>query len=208
LRIIEAALQAFGEQGYDGAMTRDIARGAGVQQPLINYHFGSKEGLWRAAVAHLFTLLSARVAETLPRVQSLDAREAFALVLRRFVHFNAEFPELTRLMIKETTARSTRLDWLVEQHVRPTFEAVLALIRKAQARGSLRGIDPASAYYLFMGAATGVFVMAPAYELLTGIDPFSPERRDAYADAVVALFLPEQSDGSKKRLPAGELRLM
>lgn len=206
MRIIEAALQIFGDQGYDGAMTRDIARAAGVQQPLINYHFGSKEGLWQAAVAHLFQLLSARVADTLPRLASLDAREAFALVLRRFVHFNAEHPELTRLMIKETTARSKRLEWIVEKHTRPTFEAVLALIRSAQRAGSLRGIDPASAYYLFMGAATGVFVMAPAYELLTGIDPFDPARRDAYADAVVALFLPEATTERRGSRLRPELR--
>jgi AcrR family transcriptional regulator len=208
LRIIAAALQSFGEHGYDGAMTRDIARAAGVQQPLINYHFGSKDGLWRAAVTHLFGLLSASVADTLPRLAALDGREAFALVLRHFVHFNAEHPELTRLMIKEATARGKRLEWIVNKHVRPTFEAVLSLIRKAQARGSLRGIDPASAYYLFVGAATGIFVMAPAYQLLTGIDPFDPARRDAYADAVVALFLPEQADArAHKRLPA-ELRPM
>jgi len=207
LRIIQAALQRFGEQGYDGAMTRDIARAAGVQQPLINYHFGSKEGLWRAAVAHLFGLLHASFAETLPQLVTLDARAAFAVVLRHFVHFNAEHPELTRLMIKEATARTKRLEWVVEQHVRPTFEAVLSLVRQVQASGSLRGIDPASAYYLFMGAATGVFVMAPAYQLLTGADPFSPARRDAYAEAVVRLFLPERAAArASSRLPA-ELRL-
>ena len=69
----------------------------------------------------------------------------------------------------------------------------LSLIRQTQARGSLAGIEPASAYYLFMGAATSVFVMAPAYQLLTGRDPFSPERRAAHADALVRLFLPERT---------------
>ncbi|MEO8602501.1 MAG: TetR family transcriptional regulator [bacterium] len=207
MRIIEAALQLFGAQGYDGAMTRDIARAAGVQQPLINYHFGSKEGLWRAAVTHVFSLLSASVADTLPHLAALDGRDALALVLRRFVHFNAAHPELTRLMIKEATARTKRLEWVVEQHVRPTFEAVLSLIRRTQWQGHLRGIDPASAYYLFMGAATGVFVMAPAYQMLTGVDPFDPARRDAYADAVVALLLPQSAAAPRRnRLPA-ELRL-
>ncbi|MDX2166482.1 MAG: TetR family transcriptional regulator [Deltaproteobacteria bacterium] len=204
LRIMDAALQIFGEQGYDGAMTRDIAHAAGVQQPLINYHFGNKEGLWRAAVTHLFDQLRARFADTMPGLARLDARQAFAVVLRQFVHFNAEHPELTRLMIKEATAHSKRLEWVVNTHIRPTFDAVLSLVRAVQQRGSLRGIDPASAYYLFMGAATGVFVMAPAYRLLTGADAFDATRRDAYADAVVQLFLPGHSAPRRRagdRLP-------
>jgi hypothetical protein len=110
-------------------------------------------------------------------------------------------------MIKETAARSPRLEWIVNRHVRPSFEAVLSLIRQTQARGSLPGIEPASAYYLFMGAATSVFVMAPAYRLLTGQDPFSPERRIAYADSLVRLFLPERAAArAGDRLPAA-LRL-
>lgn len=193
LRIIEAALQAFGNAGFEGALTRDIARAAGVQQPLINYHFGSKEGLWQAAVDHLFSRLHTSVAEALPRMASLDPRDALAAVLEDFVHFNAAHPELARLMIKEATARSRRLEWIIERHVRPSFEAVLALIRQAQRQGSLYGIEPASGYHLFMGAATSVFVMAPAFELLTGNDPFSAERRAAHAAAVVQLFLPERA---------------
>ena len=70
VRIIEAALRAFGDAGFDGALTRTIAHNAGVQQPLINYHFGSKDGLWRASVDHLFGQLEARVAEAMPRLAS------------------------------------------------------------------------------------------------------------------------------------------
>jgi TetR/AcrR family transcriptional regulator len=188
---MEAALRAFGDHGFDGALTRDIAAAAGVQQPLINYHFGSKEGLWQAAVAHLFAQLETSIAEALPRLESPDPRVMLAAVLRHFVHFNAEHPELSRVMIKEAAARGPRLEWIVTRHVRPSFEAVLSLIRRTQARGSLVGIEPTSAYYLFMGAATSVFVMAPAYQLLTGLDPFTPERREAHADALVRLFLPQ-----------------
>ena len=207
LRIIAAALHAFGDFGFDGALTREIAAAAGVQQPLINYHFGCKEGLWQASVAHLFARLEASVTEALPRLSSPDPRQTLAAVLRHFVLFNAEHPELIRLMIKEAAARSPRLEWIVSRHVRPSFEAVLSLIRQTQVRGCLPGIEPASAYYLFMGAATSVFVMAPAYRLLTGQDPFSPERRTAYADSLVRLFLPAHAaPRSADGLPAA-LRL-
>lgn len=47
-RIIEIALQVFGEEGYARASTRQIAACAGVNPPALQYYFDSKEGLHRA----------------------------------------------------------------------------------------------------------------------------------------------------------------
>src|SRR5271167_333419 len=57
-RIVAAAVDLFSERSFDGATTRDIAARAGVAQPLLTYHFHSKEELWRAAVDSLFDLLN------------------------------------------------------------------------------------------------------------------------------------------------------
>ena len=47
-QIIQAALRRFGEDGYDGASTRQIAQDAGVNPPALQYYFSGKEGLYRA----------------------------------------------------------------------------------------------------------------------------------------------------------------
>jgi len=52
-RILETALALFAADGFDGTSTRDIAEQAGVNLPAIQYYFGSKEGLYRAAIAHI-----------------------------------------------------------------------------------------------------------------------------------------------------------
>ena len=44
-RIIQSAVACFGDRGFDGTSVRTIAERAGVSAPLINHHFGSKEGL-------------------------------------------------------------------------------------------------------------------------------------------------------------------
>jgi TetR/AcrR family transcriptional regulator, regulator of cefoperazone and chloramphenicol sensitivity len=49
-RIIEAAVELFGEYGFDGASTRDIAARAGVNAPALQYYFENKEGVYRACV--------------------------------------------------------------------------------------------------------------------------------------------------------------
>lgn len=51
-RIIEAAIELFGEVGYRAAGLRDIAARAGITHPGLLYHFGSKEELLAAVLQH------------------------------------------------------------------------------------------------------------------------------------------------------------
>src|SRR5580704_6068826 len=46
--LLDAALEEFSLRGFAGARVADIARRAGVNKQLINYYFGSKEGLYLA----------------------------------------------------------------------------------------------------------------------------------------------------------------
>lgn len=48
LRILLAAEGEFADHGFDGVSVRQIALRADVPVALINYHYGSKEGLYRA----------------------------------------------------------------------------------------------------------------------------------------------------------------
>ena len=49
-RLLDAAASLFAEQGFDGTTTREIASRAGVVEPLVFRHFGSKAGLLEAVV--------------------------------------------------------------------------------------------------------------------------------------------------------------
>jgi AcrR family transcriptional regulator len=48
--ILAAARERFSEQGYDRVRMRDVAADAGVDVALVTYHFGSKDGLFGAAL--------------------------------------------------------------------------------------------------------------------------------------------------------------
>ena len=63
-KIIKAASRAFALSGYEGASVRTIVAEAEVNQAAINYHFGSKEGLYRAV---LETALRALMSEDAPQ---------------------------------------------------------------------------------------------------------------------------------------------
>ncbi len=45
--LIEEAINVFAAKGFDGGSVRTITQKAKANQAAINYHFGSKEGLYR-----------------------------------------------------------------------------------------------------------------------------------------------------------------
>ncbi len=51
--LIQAALRLFGQKGFDGTSTREIATAAGANIGSIAYHFGGKEGLHTATADHI-----------------------------------------------------------------------------------------------------------------------------------------------------------
>ena len=53
LRIIMAAIELFGEHGFEGASTREIAARAEVNAPALQYYFENKEGLYKACAEYI-----------------------------------------------------------------------------------------------------------------------------------------------------------
>jgi TetR/AcrR family transcriptional regulator len=192
-RLLDAALVEFGAKGFDGASTRAIARRIGAHQPQINYHFASKEALWTAAVDHLFAGL-ARAMEGVGLVGgSADVAEttaAFAEMIRRFVRFAAQHPELNRIMVHEATAESDRVKWMAQRHVQPLYGTVRRLWRRLRKAGIAAPIDDRLFHYVLVGAASIVYVNAPEARLLTGIEPTAARWVETHAEGLVATLLP------------------
>ena len=53
--ILDVAEKVFSELGFDGASTRTISGEAGVNMAMLNYYFGSKEGLFLAVINRKIT---------------------------------------------------------------------------------------------------------------------------------------------------------
>lgn len=95
LRILQAALEVFAAEGYEGASTRTLAQRAGVNLPALQYYFGSKEGLYRAVIDMLADTLELRIAPVTEEIRSLTAngpiprRQALDLLCRMLDAFVA-----------------------------------------------------------------------------------------------------------------------
>ena len=187
-RLLDAALETFSELGFDGATTRDITGRAGVNLGLVQYHFGGKEKLWRAAVDHAFAdLWAALEAAAVPGAGGPDR---LASMIRAAVRFAADHPALVRLMNDEGKRDGPRLRWLVDRHGRRLFDLAGAVLASAPRGSGLAHVAPVHLYYAFIGAVGMIFSQAAECRRLTGVDPTTSRALvDAHADLLVTLFL-------------------
>lgn len=186
--ILAAALDLFSERSFEGATTREIAARAGVTQPLLNYHFRSKDELWRAAVDGLFETLRHALEARAEGLRGVDEVTVARLMVREFVYFSARNPQLHRIITQECKTDGPRMDWLVERHVRPLYDTTTALFARLAEQGHVPDIAPMHLYYIVTGAGPTMFVTAPECRRLAGVDPFAAEVVEAHADAVCALI--------------------
>jgi TetR/AcrR family transcriptional regulator len=189
-RILAGALEAFSEHGFDGAKMRDIAARAGVTLGLLQYYFGSKQKLWRAAVDRAFEDMRGGLQALLANDSGADPRERLRQIVRAHVSFVAQRPEFVRLMHDEGKRRGPRMRWLVDRHVKPLYALFMPVVERAQQAGVLPlGIPPMHFVYIFIGATSVIFHQAEECKRVTGVDPASPAAVAAHTRAVEHFLL-------------------
>ena len=195
--LLESALVEFGAKGFDGASTRAIALRVEAHQPQINYHFTSKDQLWRATVDHLFALMDA----ALPGFDdgaSVDA--AFEAQVRAFLRFSSDRPELDRIINFEATAPSSRLEWLVATHLRPRFDLVAAGWADLRAAGLGADLTATEVWEVMTGLGALHFANAPMLTLLGTHGGDAGSEADAHTERLLAILLPA---AAVRTTPAG-----
>jgi TetR/AcrR family transcriptional regulator len=195
-RIIAAAREAFSTMGFEGASLRSVAKDAGVPHQLATYYFKTKEELWMAVMDELAIGFFTRLGDRIRGLEGVDAATKLRLVVREFVKYSAENPQLHRLMTMEGRKESERLIWLIKRHVSRHFAISTKLIREAQALGIVRPGDPSQLHYCTIGIATAAFSLAPEYKLVTGHDPFTRPHVEQIADLVCDFLFVQPGKGA------------
>jgi len=196
-RILTAALAVFAEHGYDGTSMRLVGERAGVGQPLIVYHFPSKEDLWVATTERTLGRFSERLRPNLESLEGLAPAIRLSLIFQDFVRFCAETPELLQLMIDANQHGGSKLARVVESQLRPTYELLRGLMEAAQEAGAMLAGDPALIYHSMVAVASTLFSLNREIEMLSGRDPLEPEMVEALASLHTRLFFPGLQDAGR-----------
>ena len=131
-RIIKAAAPIFAEHGYEGASIRRIVAKADVNQAAINYHFGSKEELYRAVLRMALEAL-----QHADGVALSDAGAARDAALRAFVRRQLqpmlgrdELSRYLRIFNWETVRPTTVFRKFMAEEARPYLATAAVLVRR------------------------------------------------------------------------------
>jgi AcrR family transcriptional regulator len=191
--LLQGALEAFAEKGYDGMSVRELSRRLGISHALLTARFGSKEGLWFAAMDHALSAVESswrRLADD----PELDDLEALRQAVVHQVMFSAAHPEVQRIMTHEGAIDSPRVRYVVARFVDPLRPLVERRIDRLVAAGRLRPVPYATIHYLVVQGGGAPFASHVETALLGGPDRSDPDavRRHAetVADVIVAGLTP------------------
>ena len=138
--IVAIATQHFAEKGYAGARVDEIAAATATSKRMIYYHFGSKDGLYRAVLTEAYRgIRSAELEAELGDLPPLAALERLTALTFDY-HFN--HPELVRLVMDENIRGGPHVGEISEGHNEIVLPKTQALIDRGIADGSFRaGLD-------------------------------------------------------------------
>jgi AcrR family transcriptional regulator len=180
--LLDAAAQEFASFGFSGATTASIARRAGVTQPLVHHHFGTKRGLWDTVLSDLFGSLEVELSSAEKAFVGESDEQRLREMLRAYIRFSGRHPHLSRMVRLEGSGEifdALHARWL-GQFVK-YFEG---LIQNAIRSGAVREIEPSLLFYVIVGAATEAFAIPSLSRKSFGQDSTSVEFIDRYADLV------------------------
>lgn len=189
-KLLDAAVEAFSENGFKGTSTRDIAERAGVHHPLITYHFKNKDQLWRAAADYIFSAFTLSLASSLEEYRDMSPKERMSALIRAYVTYAKSQPALHKVMVQEASYPNPRLDWLIEKHLKPLFEVTFRMIGKLQELGVTPAGDPALLFSMIRLSSGGLLALGNELKASSGIDIEDPATLEAISELIIAIFLP------------------
>jgi len=189
-KLLDAAIAAFSENGFKGTSTRDIAERAGVHHPLITYHFKNKDQLWRAAADRVFRDFRRSLAASLEDHQKESPKQRMASMIRAYVYYAKSQPALHKVIVQEASYPSPRLDWLVETHLKPFFDASFAMFTELQALDIAVKGNPRLLFNMIRLSSGGLLALGQELQVSSGIDVNDDATLDEIADLIVSVFLP------------------
>ena len=187
--ILQAGTTLFVENGYEGTSMESVAAAAGVSKLTVYSHFGSKQGLFVAAVrAHCDRMLPGALFERSPGTPLPERLHAVA----RAVHAlctSREAIAANRVLSAPGMAGSKEAQLYWEAGPARLQADVEALLARRAARGELR-IDPEDAAALTLAAMQFIALLTgpPQVRLVLGCDP-APSTPEAQVEGAVATFL-------------------
>ncbi len=149
-RLIAASIRLFGQHGFEGVSTRALCDAANANVSAIKYHFGDKEGLYRATLELMIAEVRAGLDPALHALEAgIEAAEGDPSMLKRITE--QFIAKLTQTLLADPQMEA-RFTLFVREHATPShffplfYEGLPKRLHKSIAKliGAITGEDPES----------------------------------------------------------------
>lgn len=189
-KLLDAAIEAFSENGFKGTSTRDIADRAGVHHPLITYHFKNKDQLWRAATDRIFREFNISLVKAMAEIPDAEPKAKAEAFVRTYLHYSRSQPALHRIILQEANGEHERMQWLTDNHLRPMFDEVHKALANLQNIGVAPQGSPAMLFNMIRVCAGGLIALKLELKSTSNIDLDSDEQIAELGDLIIRVFFP------------------
>ena len=135
--LVETAIRLFTEGSYHGTTTAEIARAAGVSEPILYRHFASKRDLYLAALELVWE--KTRVEWERKLADATDACAAVEAIGKGHVSVRSPKLQLAELWVQALgeASEDPELRRHLRGHMREVHDFVAGLIRRGQEQGAI-----------------------------------------------------------------------
>ncbi|MCU4788114.1 TetR/AcrR family transcriptional regulator, partial [Bacillus cereus] len=163
MRILEAAVDMFGEKGYASTSTSEIAKRAGVAEGTIFRYYKTKKDLLFAVVMPTLTKFAAPFfVQAFAKEIFKSEYESYEELLRVVIHNRFEFAKkhfpMIKILIQEVPFQpelKNEIQQLVETELLSHFKKLIA---KFQVEGEIIEMPPSSVLRLTLSAVLGLLL--------------------------------------------------
>ena len=152
--IVEAAQRVFAEGSYSGATTAELAREAGISEPILYRHFASKRELYFACLDAAWGSLRSALDAKLAELGDREAVTAIGQASREFHAAGGIKPVTLWIQALTEAGEDAEIQAFLRTQMREVHDFVAAAVRRAQASGGVPADrDPDAEAWVFVGAA-------------------------------------------------------
>jgi AcrR family transcriptional regulator len=185
--LLSAARSCLHGRSHLDLTSREIATNAGTHAAMVNYYFGSKDGLFSSLVDQVVVNVSRRIR----RIEAdIDAGidDPTSIIVRGLIEAYQPYTEVLPVAIIEVLRQGTEIKSSYCRHGgTQTFARVTQIIRTLVDRGHYRrDLDITNMNWMILSLVVGPHILRPIWQAMGAVSE-TPDGDRWIADAVEAL---------------------
>lgn len=131
--LLEAGKKLFARKGFDGVSVKDLASEAGVNISLVSYHFGGKDGLYKACLEQFGKQKHELLQRLLQSPKTLDeAQVRIRMLFEEMIRSYLEEPDLCKMVHRDIELGNAVSEDIFKKRFLSIFEILLDFVRDGQ----------------------------------------------------------------------------